>query len=208
MSHQPNNTRPASSDNENPAPLTLEQALQQLFTVLPYMPAESQTSFLTMAFGTTSRLPSHETPAVSTAPVRLPLAQDAIRGVIQAKTYVCCIPTFASIQLLPSVQRLRESDSAFETKQRTIGKSLKQSGGSKGVTKRYQKVRKCEVVERAARMAVMPRDPYTTPYGVPWNIGGNPVPGNIQIGVAAPGSCFHSWDSKDPSSSVRRYSPT
>ena len=59
-------------------------------------------------------------------------------------------------------------------------------------------------------MAVISWDGNTTPYGVPWNIGGTAVPGNLQIGVAAPDltASFHSWDSKDPSSSVRRYSPT
>jgi len=58
-------------------------------------------------------------------------------------------------------------------------------------------------------MAVVPWDAHKTPYGVPWNIGATPIPGNLQIAEAAPGFAvyFHSWDSRDPSSSVHRYSP-
>ena len=97
MSHQLDNVRPAPSDSETFTPLTMEQALQHIFTVLPYMPVGSQTSFFTMALGTITSLPSHRTPVISTAPVRLPLASDIIRGMVQAKTYVCCFSTLASI---------------------------------------------------------------------------------------------------------------
>lgn len=111
----------------------------------------------------------------------------------------------------PSAQHVQESDSAFEAKQRGSEKSSKKSGKSKGITKRYQKAPKIETMERRSPGMVAPSWCInTTPYGVPWTIGSAPVPGIIQTVETASDSTahFHRWDSKDPSSSVRKYSPT
>jgi len=90
MAHQPGNVHP-------PTPLTLDQALQNILAVILHMPKESQLSFSAMVFGTPSILPSHEAPAVPTVPLRLPLTPDVLRGVVQAKTYVCCLSTLPSV---------------------------------------------------------------------------------------------------------------
>ena len=97
MTRRLGNVRPTPRNDPVPSHLTLEQALQHIYVALPHLPEESRVSFLTMAFGPPSSLPSHEVPAVPTTPLLSPLVPDALHGVVQAKTYVCRFSTFASI---------------------------------------------------------------------------------------------------------------
>ena len=96
MAHQLVNVRPAPRDEDAPASLTLERALQILLVAAPHLPKERQISLLAMALGTASSLPPHKAITTPTAPLRLPFAPEVLRGVIQAKTYVRCSSTFAS----------------------------------------------------------------------------------------------------------------
>lgn len=201
MAHQLVNVHPAPRDNGPPIPLTLEQVLQNLFVVVPHMPRDSQLSFLTMVIGPTSSLSSDKALRIPAAPSCPLVTLDILRDAIKAKTYVYCFSTFASFSRLSSVQQLRESDSAFEAKQSATEKASKRLGGSKGITKRYQK--------RAPRFIVPSGNANTIPYGAPWSIGDAPALGNHQVAEAISDfkMHWHHWDSKGPSSSLHTYSP-
>ena len=88
MVHQLVNVPHTPCNDKALTPLTLEQALEILFDVVPHMPIESQTSFLAMFRGNTSSFSSRKAFRIYTPPLRLPLTPDALRSVVQAKTYV------------------------------------------------------------------------------------------------------------------------
>ena len=96
MVHRLVNVPHVPRNDEAPASLSLEQVLETLSSILLHMPTESQMTFLAMSRSNAPNLPSYEAPIIRTRPLRLPLAPDDLRGVIQAKTYVCFL-TSASI---------------------------------------------------------------------------------------------------------------
>lgn len=87
MAHQPVNVPRVLYDDKKPAPLSQEQILEILSNLVPYMPKESQTSFLAMFCGNTLALLFRKSPTTRILP-HLALSSDVVRSVVRAEAYV------------------------------------------------------------------------------------------------------------------------
>ena len=77
---------PRAPNNENAQVLpTMEQVLEVLFEVVPYMPVESQISFTSMFRDNTPSPPPDEAPSQH---ARISLLSDSLHNYVQEKTYV------------------------------------------------------------------------------------------------------------------------